>query len=121
RRRLGRRHGGLERCCMTTTSGAWAVESATALASETVPASEMAAASVGVPAPETAIVWAPATAGAKATATAAATAPAPAGATAGAMAKRSEEHTSELQSRENLVCRLLLEKKKQQRYSDKRE
>src|SRR5207302_3659629 len=27
--------------------------------------------------------------------------------------KRSEEHTSELQSRENLVCRLLLEKKKQ--------
>ena len=29
-------------------------------------------------------------------------------ATAGA---RSEEHTSELQSRENLVCRLLLEKK----------
>src|SRR5690606_41948467 len=31
----------------------------------------------------------------------------PAGSTA-----RSEEHTSELQSRENLVCRLLLEKKK---------
>src|SRR5436309_7864044 len=29
-----------------------------------------------------------------------------------AAAKRSEEHTSELQSRENLVCRLLLEKKK---------
>src|SRR5690606_41078161 len=28
------------------------------------------------------------------------------------MASRSEEHTSELQSRENLVCRLLLEKKK---------
>src|SRR5690606_41936723 len=27
-------------------------------------------------------------------------------------ATRSEEHTSELQSRENLVCRLLLEKKK---------
>src|SRR5690606_41692207 len=27
-------------------------------------------------------------------------------------APRSEEHTSELQSRENLVCRLLLEKKK---------
>src|SRR5207302_11436290 len=27
-------------------------------------------------------------------------------------ALRSEEHTSELQSRENLVCRLLLEKKK---------
>src|SRR5436309_5980672 len=29
-----------------------------------------------------------------------------------ALARRSEEHTSELQSRENLVCRLLLEKKK---------
>src|SRR5690606_41976075 len=29
-----------------------------------------------------------------------------------AFGKRSEEHTSELQSRENLVCRLLLEKKK---------
>src|SRR5690606_40897800 len=28
--------------------------------------------------------------------------------------KRSEEHTSELQSRENLVCRLLLEKKKEE-------
>src|SRR5690606_40860651 len=28
------------------------------------------------------------------------------------MVRRSEEHTSELQSRENLVCRLLLEKKK---------
>src|SRR3712207_8564887 len=28
--------------------------------------------------------------------------------------KRSEEHTSELQSRQYLVCRLLLEKKKQQ-------
>src|SRR5690606_40347798 len=28
---------------------------------------------------------------------------------------RSEEHTSELQSRENLVCRLLLEKKKNER------
>src|SRR5436309_9178655 len=28
------------------------------------------------------------------------------------MRGRSEEHTSELQSRENLVCRLLLEKKK---------
>src|SRR5690606_40285997 len=28
---------------------------------------------------------------------------------------RSEEHTSELQSRENLVCRLLLEKKKKER------
>src|SRR5690606_41410038 len=30
----------------------------------------------------------------------------------GARSSRSEEHTSELQSRENLVCRLLLEKKK---------
>src|SRR5690606_42011362 len=29
--------------------------------------------------------------------------------------RRSEEHTSELQSRENLVCRLLLEKKKTKR------
>src|SRR3712207_8004992 len=29
---------------------------------------------------------------------------------------RSEEHTSELQSRQYLVCRLLLEKKKQQAY-----
>src|SRR5690606_41880297 len=29
--------------------------------------------------------------------------------------QRSEEHTSELQSRENLVCRLLLEKKKTRR------
>src|SRR5690606_39607894 len=31
------------------------------------------------------------------------------------VARRSEEHTSELQSRENLVCRLLLEKKKKKR------
>src|SRR5690606_38740237 len=30
----------------------------------------------------------------------------------GRSGQRSEEHTSELQSRENLVCRLLLEKKK---------
>src|SRR2546430_7039540 len=29
------------------------------------------------------------------------------------LASRSEEHTSELQSQSNLVCRLLLEKKKQ--------
>src|SRR5436309_12429536 len=28
------------------------------------------------------------------------------------LSQRSEEHTSELQSRENIVCRLLLEKKK---------
>src|SRR5690606_40348232 len=32
---------------------------------------------------------------------------------------RSEEHTSELQSRENLVCRLLLEKKKQEQMTKK--
>src|SRR5690606_41480032 len=32
---------------------------------------------------------------------------------------RSEEHTSELQSRENLVCRLLLEKKKKEKKSKK--
>src|SRR5690606_42035108 len=32
---------------------------------------------------------------------------------------RSEEHTSELQSRENLVCRLLLEKKKIQQTKSK--
>src|SRR2546422_7173237 len=34
------------------------------------------------------------------------------GGAAGIRAKRSEEHTSELQSRLHLVCRLLLEKKK---------
>src|SRR5690606_41415382 len=34
------------------------------------------------------------------------------GAEAQVLDARSEEHTSELQSRENLVCRLLLEKKK---------
>src|SRR5690606_40276207 len=33
----------------------------------------------------------------------------------GKVVARSEEHTSELQSRENLVCRLLLEKKKIQK------
>src|SRR3989442_2274038 len=33
--------------------------------------------------------------------------------TFGTIANRSEEHTSELQSRPHLVCRLLLEKKKQ--------
>src|SRR5690606_41839308 len=33
---------------------------------------------------------------------------------------RSEEHTSELQSRENLVCRLLLEKKKKKRRNGER-
>src|SRR5690606_9013345 len=36
----------------------------------------------------------------------------PADASTMATTARSEEHTSELQSRENLVCRLLLEKKK---------
>src|SRR3712207_6988348 len=39
-----------------------------------------------------------------------------AGGTAGV---RSEEHTSELQSRQYLVCRLLLEKKKKTRLYDK--
>src|SRR3712207_7734943 len=34
------------------------------------------------------------------------------------LAKRSEEHTSELQSRQYLVCRLLLEKKKKKNYLD---
>src|SRR5207302_10729507 len=33
--------------------------------------------------------------------------------------ERSEEHTSELQSRENLVCRLLLEKKKKKKKKSK--
>src|SRR5699024_12092259 len=37
-----------------------------------------------------------------------------------AAAMRSEEHTSELQSRFDLVCRLLLEKKKHTRESDRR-
>src|SRR2546428_6984033 len=32
--------------------------------------------------------------------------------------KRSEEHTSELQSRSDLVCRLLLEKKKKKKDAD---
>src|SRR3712207_7401789 len=31
--------------------------------------------------------------------------------------RRSEEHTSELQSRQYLVCRLLLEKKKENKYN----
>src|SRR2546430_13417231 len=34
--------------------------------------------------------------------------------------KRSEEHTSELQSQSNLVCRLLLEKKKKKSNSSRR-
>src|SRR5206468_2584340 len=33
-----------------------------------------------------------------------------------ALARRSEEHTSELQSRSDIVCRLLLEKKKQKHH-----
>src|SRR5206468_6744529 len=33
--------------------------------------------------------------------------------------ERSEEHTSELQSRSDLVCRLLLEKKKKKQYTQK--
>src|SRR5437588_9247978 len=36
----------------------------------------------------------------------------------GAALSRSEEHTSELQSHSDLVCRLLLEKKKKKRYSN---
>src|SRR5436309_12213931 len=37
----------------------------------------------------------------------------------GGVKGRSEEHTSELQSRENLVCRLLLEKKKKKKKNKK--
>src|SRR5690554_7342138 len=37
-----------------------------------------------------------------------------------AVYKRSEEHTSELQSRPHLVCRLLLEKKKKTKKNEKR-
>src|SRR5690554_7104448 len=39
---------------------------------------------------------------------------------ASARVQRSEEHTSELQSRPHLVCRLLLEKKKKQQNQDGR-
>src|SRR5688572_33023524 len=39
----------------------------------------------------------------------------PAGPTGAVADDRSEEHTSELQSQSNLVCRLLLEKKKKNR------
>src|SRR5688572_32579147 len=35
-------------------------------------------------------------------------------------ARRSEEHTSELQSQSNLVCRLLLEKKKKKKIKKKK-
>src|SRR5438874_9873469 len=38
-------------------------------------------------------------------------------ASTGSRSKRSEEHTSELQSRRDLVCRLLLEKKKKTLFS----
>src|SRR5690349_24007809 len=37
-----------------------------------------------------------------------------------ALVARSEEHTSELQSRRDLVCRLLLEKKKKKKNNKKR-
>src|SRR3712207_7331182 len=40
--------------------------------------------------------------------------------TAMRFAYRSEEHTSELQSRQYLVCRLLLEKKKKKKYINHR-
>ena len=39
----------------------------------------------------------------------------------GSAANRSEEHTSELQSLTNLVCRLLLEKKKTKNIKNKKE
>src|SRR3712207_7470255 len=39
---------------------------------------------------------------------------------AGPTLLRSEEHTSELQSRQYLVCRLLLEKKKKDKYASHR-
>src|SRR2546421_9575720 len=41
------------------------------------------------------------------------------GASSSSSSLRSEEHTSELQSRSDLVCRLLLEKKKKQTSQDK--
>src|SRR5690606_40296880 len=43
----------------------------------------------------------------------------PAQGSLGQRLRRSEEHTSELQSRENLVCRLLLEKKKTKKKTNK--
>src|SRR5438874_6290829 len=45
--------------------------------------------------------------------------PLPDGAVQRLLAERSEEHTSELQSRRDLVCRLLLEKKKKKTKSKK--
>src|SRR5690606_41796720 len=50
--------------------------------------------------------------GAPRCAASAATASPPLRSAAAVRSYRSEEHTSELQSRENLVCRMLLEKKK---------
>src|SRR5690349_24408618 len=44
---------------------------------------------------------------------------APRAAAATARGRRSEEHTSELQSRRDLVCRLLLEKKKKKKKNNK--
>src|SRR2546427_9413851 len=44
----------------------------------------------------------------------------PPGAAMSTVGPRSEEHTSELQSQSNLVCRLLLEKKKKRRNRAKR-
>src|SRR5688572_32357752 len=43
------------------------------------------------------------------------------GAQPGSAHRRSEEHTSELQSQSNLVCRLLLEKKKKQKTNTQKE
>src|SRR3712207_7307444 len=45
------------------------------------------------------------------------TSPAPRGRARSRARRRSEEHTSELQSRQYLVCRLLLEKKKKKQLS----
>src|SRR2546427_6210502 len=42
------------------------------------------------------------------------------GASRGLFGTRSEEHTSELQSQSNLVCRLLLEKKKKELWKEDR-
>src|SRR3712207_8434809 len=46
--------------------------------------------------------------------------PGPGGGPSRVLAPRSEEHTSELQSRQYLVCRLLLEKKKNYHWIDHR-
>src|SRR5687768_17829294 len=55
--------------------------------------------------------------GSVAAATGAAASRAAAGAAGTPAFRRSEEHTSELQSRLHLVCRLLLEKKKKQKHN----